>query len=135
MTLDLGANADRPQEQWNSRAATVAEPQDLWPDPLAIYVLSTYTGPVDIEFDPKKNAANLRKHGVSLAEGDGVLNDPLALTIEDETAQGEQRFLTLGMNVLGALMVVVWTRRGESIRVISVRKAEPRERRAYAEGS
>jgi hypothetical protein len=56
---------------------------------------------VDIEFDPKKNAANLRKHGVSLAEGDGVLNDPLALTIEDETAQGEQRFLTLGMNVLG----------------------------------
>ena len=83
---------------------------------------------MDIEFDPKKNTANLRKHGVSLAEGDGVLNDPLALTIEDETAQGEQRFLTLGMNVLGALMVVVWTRRGELIRVISVRKAEPRER-------
>ena len=90
---------------------------------------------MDIEFDPKKNTANLRKHGVSLAEGDGVLNDPLALTIEDEAAEGEQRFLTLGMNVLGALMVVVWTRRGESIRVISVRKAEPRERRAYEEGT
>ena len=34
------------------------------------------------EFDPKKDSANLGKHGVSLAEGDGVLNDPLALTVE-----------------------------------------------------
>ena len=77
-------------------------------------------------FDPKKNTANLRKHGVSLADGDGVLNDPLALTIEDETVQGEQRFLSLGMNVPATLMVLVWTRRQESIRVISARKAEPR---------
>jgi len=90
---------------------------------------------VDIEFDPSKNAANLRKHGVSLAEGDGVLNDPLALTIEDETAQGERRFATLGANVFGALMVVVWTQRDEVIRLISVREAEPKERRAYEEGT
>lgn len=34
-----------------------------------------------IEFDPGKDAANVKKHGVSLAEGDGVLNDSLALTI------------------------------------------------------
>jgi uncharacterized DUF497 family protein len=34
------------------------------------------------EFDPKKNAANIAKHGVSLATGDGVLHDPLAITIE-----------------------------------------------------
>ena len=50
------------------------------------------------EFDPKKDAANLKKHGVSLSEGDGVLNDPLALTVEDETAEGERRFVTIGMN-------------------------------------
>ena len=36
------------------------------------------------EFDPKKNAANLAKHGVSLADGDGVLLDPLGITVEDE---------------------------------------------------
>ena len=43
-------------------------------------------------FDPAKEAVNLRKHGVSLAEGDGVLNDPLALTIEDSSSQGETAF-------------------------------------------
>lgn len=36
------------------------------------------------EFDPKKDAANIKKHGVSLSEGDGVLSDPLALTVEDD---------------------------------------------------
>jgi uncharacterized DUF497 family protein len=51
---------------------------------------------VEARFDPKKNAINLRKHGVSLVEGDGVLNDPLALTIEDDSAQGEQRFVSIG---------------------------------------
>ena len=49
-------------------------------------------------FDPKKDGANLKKHGVSLTEGDGVLSDPLAVTIEDESAEGEQRFVTLGAN-------------------------------------
>ena len=47
-------------------------------------------------FDPKKDAENLKKHGVSLTEGDGVLSDPLAVTIEDDSAEGEQRFVTLG---------------------------------------
>lgn len=85
-------------------------------------------------FDPKKNAINLRRHGVSLTEGDGVLNDPLALTIEDDSAQGEQRFVSIGINTFGRLMVVVYTHRGENIRLISVRQAEPKERRAYEEG-
>lgn len=85
-------------------------------------------------FDPKKNAANLKKHGVSLTEGDGVLSDPLAVTIEDESAKGEQRFITLGANTFGSLMVVVWTPRGDEIRIISVRKATPKERRSYEEG-
>jgi uncharacterized DUF497 family protein len=89
---------------------------------------------VAIEFDPKKNATNLRKHGVPLSDGDGVLNDPLALTIEDPTATGEQRFVTVGTNIFGSVMVVVWTGRGEDIRLISVRQAEPKERRKYEEG-
>jgi uncharacterized DUF497 family protein len=85
-------------------------------------------------FDPKKNAANIKKHGVSLSEGDGVLNDPLALTMEDDSAQGEQRFVTIGMNIFGTLMVVVHTPRGDEPRIISVRKPDPRERRNYEEG-
>jgi len=62
---------------------------------------------VTATFDPKKDAANLKKHGVSLAEGDGVLSDPLAVTLEDKSAEGEQRFVTLGANTFGSLMVVV----------------------------
>ena len=86
------------------------------------------------EFDPKKDAANIKKHGVSLSEGDGVLNDPLALTVEDDAAEGEQRFVTIGSNAFGALMVVVHSHRGGGSRTISVRKADPKERRNYEKG-
>jgi hypothetical protein len=90
---------------------------------------------VGVEFDPKKNAANIAKHGVSLADGDGVLLDPIALTIEDASSRGEERWQTIGLNSFGELMIVVWTYRGEDIRIISVRKPEPKERRDYEEGS
>ena len=83
------------------------------------------------DFDPKKDAVNLKRHGVSLSEGDGVLNDPLALTVEDDSAEGEHRFVTIGMNLLGSLMVVVHTPRQGGARIISVRKADPKERRNY----
>ena len=85
-------------------------------------------------FDPAKDAENRRKHGVSFAEGDGVLSDPLALTIEDDSAEGELRFVALGINSFGTLMVVVFTDRDGEPRLISVRKATPRERRIYEKG-
>ncbi len=85
-------------------------------------------------FDPKKNAANIRKHGVSLSEGDGVLSDPLALTKEDDAVESEQRFVAIGLNTFGALMVVVFTHRDDDIRFISVRNATPKERRMYEKG-
>ena len=85
-------------------------------------------------FDPEKNVAILRKHGVSLSEGDGVLNDPLGLTIEDRSSEGDQRWASIGMNVLGELRVVVYTYRGEGVRIISVRKPESKEVRAYEKG-
>jgi len=53
------------------------------------------------EFDPKKDTANLAKHGVSLAEGDGVLHDPLAITIEDSSALDEQRWSPLAQTLSG----------------------------------
>ena len=98
------------------------------------YAYRAYTASVAVEFDPKKDATNLKKHGLSVSEGDGVLNDPLALTIEDRSAESEQRFVTIGMNVFGSLMVVVHTPRGEDVRIISVRKADPKERRNYEKG-
>jgi uncharacterized protein len=86
------------------------------------------------EFDPRKDAANISKHGVSLSTGDGVLNDPLAVTIEDSSALDEQRWITVGANSLGSLMVVVWTERGEEIRLISARPATTKERKYYEKG-
>ena len=83
------------------------------------------------EFDAKKDAANVKKHGVSLSEGDGVLNDPLAITVEDDSAVGEHRFVTVGMNLFGSLMVVVHPPRRSGVRIISVRKADSKERRNY----
>ena len=48
-----------------------------------------------VEFDPSKNAENIAKHGVSLTEGDGVLGDPLCLTVEDISSKGEPRWMRL----------------------------------------
>jgi uncharacterized protein len=86
---------------------------------------------VAIEFDPDKNAENIGKHGVPLSEADGVLNDPLARTVDDMSSEGEARSITIGTNVFGTLYVVVWTKRGANERVISVRKPVKKERIDY----
>ena len=55
----------------------------------------------------------------------------MALTIEDPDAEGELRFVTLGVDALGRVLVVVHTPRGESIRIISARKASAGEAEQY----
>jgi len=61
---------------------------------------------VQIEFDPAKAKANLAKHKVSFAHAEQALLDPSAITIEDPDAQGEHRFVTLGMDALGRILVL-----------------------------
>jgi uncharacterized DUF497 family protein len=90
-----------------------------------------HTRVVDIEFDPAKARANLRKHRVSLADAEQALRDRQAITIEDPDAEGEQRFVTLGADMLGRLLVVVYTLRGDRIRLISARKTSKVEARQY----
>ena len=86
---------------------------------------------MDIEFDPVKNKANIRKHGISFADIDEVFYDQYAITIEDYDHK-EQRFVTLGMDGFGRLLVICYTYRDEiTIRLISARKAESHERKAY----
>jgi uncharacterized DUF497 family protein len=63
-----------------------------------------------------------------------VLDDPLALTLEDLSSQGEQRFVSIGMNGFGNLRVVVCASRGDEARIICVRKPEPKEIRNHEEG-
>jgi uncharacterized protein len=83
------------------------------------------------KFDPEKDAANIVKHGLSLVEGDGVLNDPLGLTVEDGSSAGEPRWITVGMSAGGEILVVVWTEREDGERLISVRRATTKERKDY----
>jgi len=82
-------------------------------------------------FDSDKDAANVVKHGLSLVEGEGVLNDPLGLTVEDDSSAGESRWVTLGMNAGGEILVAVWTEREDGERLISVRRATTKERKNY----
>ena len=86
---------------------------------------------MDIDFDPTKATANLRKHKVSFAHAEQALRDPKALTIEDPDSIDEQRLVTLGMDALGRLIVVVHTPRGNKTRLISARKASKGESEQY----
>lgn len=82
-------------------------------------------------YDPAKAASNLKKNGVSFADAEGVLADPLAITIEDPDAEGEQRFVAIGCGHAGEILVVVYTERGEDYRLISARLATKKERKHY----
>jgi len=87
---------------------------------------------MDIEFDPVKARENLRKHRVSFADAEQALRDPGALTIEDpDSSHDERRFITLGMDTLGRILVVIFTWRGKNVRIISARKASRGEMEAY----
>ncbi len=90
-----------------------------------------HNGRVQIEFDPVKARANLAKHKVSFAHAEQVLRDPNAVTMEDPDAQDELRFVTLGMDALGRILVVVHTPRGDRVRLISARKASRGEAGQY----
>ena len=83
------------------------------------------------EWDAHKARTNLRDHGIDFADAISALEDPRALTISDDREEGEERLVTIGLDLLNRLLVVVYTWRGERIRLISARKATPRERRSY----
>jgi hypothetical protein len=90
-----------------------------------------------VEWDPRKAAANLRKHGVSFSEAETVFSDEHGILIDDpEHSRNEDRFILLGMSATSRLLVVVYCYRADDlvIRIISARKADRFERRQYEEG-
>ena len=90
---------------------------------------------MELEWDLRKANANLRKHGVDFADAGTVFHDEQAVTVSDEVADEEERFVTLGMDALGRVLVVVYTWREDRPRLISARKATPREQRQYESGT
>ena len=86
-----------------------------------------------IEYDVAKAVANAEKHGVTFEEAASALLDPLALVKEDLDAESEPRWVLLGMSAQGRLLVVVYTLRDEdTVRIISARRANRSETKAYA---
>jgi uncharacterized DUF497 family protein len=83
------------------------------------------------EWDPDKADLNLVNHGVDFADAAVSLSDPMAVTVEDPDAEGEERFISLALSPVGVVLVTVYTYVGENIRLISSRKASPGECRAY----
>ena len=86
---------------------------------------------MDVQWDPAKAAGNRRKHGVRFPDAEGVLYDPHALTIEDNSASGEPRYVSIGRGSCGRVLIVVYMYRAEHIRLISARLATHRELAAY----
>jgi uncharacterized protein len=87
------------------------------------------------EWDPDKAALNRKKHGICFADVVGVFEDELAVTVEDNDAEGELRFITIGMDFTLKILVVVYARRvADVIRIISARKATKKERLTYEKG-
>ena len=86
---------------------------------------------VSLEWNAAKAKENLRKHGIDFADAATALEDESALTMQDAFSAEEERWITLGMDALGRLLVVVYTWRGDLIRLISARQATPREWRQY----
>ena len=84
------------------------------------------------QWDKTKAASNLQKHGIEFADAVSVFSDKLAITIPDNRFD-EERFVTIGTDVFGRILVIVFTWRSEDIRLISARLAERRERKQYEE--
>jgi uncharacterized DUF497 family protein len=86
---------------------------------------------MEYEWDPGKSATNLHKHRISFADAVAVFSDELALMLADDFTD-EERFIILGTDAFGRLLVVVYSWRGENrIRIISARKATRHERKQY----
>ena len=96
--------------------------------------ICTYNKLMDVEWDVHKAESNLDKHGVDFVDAASALYDRLAVTVPDDSVD-EERYATIGIDALGRLLVVVYTWRGETPRIISARKASARECRNYEDKS
>jgi uncharacterized DUF497 family protein len=85
---------------------------------------------MSFEWDHNKATINLDKHGVDFADAATVFDDSNAVTIDDPD-HNEERFVTIGMDAYGRILVVVYTWRGDVIRIISARKSTKHEQKQY----
>ncbi len=88
---------------------------------------------MEYEWDPEKAESNLVKHGVRFSDAVAVFSDEYALTVDDPDSD-ETRYVTIGLDSLLRIVVVIYTWRDHTIRLISARKASRNERKKYQKG-
>jgi len=76
-----------------------------------------------VEWDPIKARSNLHKHGIRFADAVTALEDERAISVRDQN-DDEERWITIGMDSLAGVLVVVYTWRGQQVRVISRRAGD-----------
>ncbi len=89
---------------------------------------------MEFEWDPVKARSNLTKHGISFSDAEPAFYDQCGISMPDPGALNEERFILVGMDALGRVVVVVYTYRGNSIRIISARTATNSERKSDEKG-
>jgi hypothetical protein len=94
-----------------------------------------YLSAMQIIWDPNKAELNFKKHRVRFSDAELVLYDPFAMTLEEQVREGEQRFVTVGTDAVGRIVVVVYSYRADTIRLISAKKATPSQRKQYEKGT
>ena len=83
-------------------------------------------------WDPNKDLLNQRDHGITFQEATTVFGDSLAVTVSDpDHSIGEERVITIGQSSSGRLLVVCHIEQGDTIRIISARRATAHERKDY----
>lgn len=83
------------------------------------------------EWDRAKARTNVLKHGVRFADAVTALEDDRAITIADPDSEDEARFVSIGSDGHGRVLVTVFTLRADVVRIISARRATKREREIY----
>lgn len=89
---------------------------------------------MEFEWDAQKAAKNLSKHGVTFDEAKTIFDDPLYIDFYDpDHSDEEERHLIIGESQRGRLLIVSYTEREDTARLISAREATPAERKDYEE--
>ena len=89
---------------------------------------------MQVTWDSKKAESNFKKHKIRFSDAEMALYDPFAMTLEEQIVAAQQRFVSIGSDAVGRVIVIVYSYRADTIRLISARKATPSERKQYEKG-
>lgn len=98
--------------------------------PLDVTTKRRYDAAMLYEWDEQKRQVNLHKHGIDFLDAQDVFDGDIVIIPDERFDYGEDRFIAVGI-LRSTVVVVAYTERGETIRIISARKATKNEQKYY----